>query len=120
MISNKSEKVLLAIFIIVNISLYFFSYDGATFLEGADASQYLYPAQSIIEHGKFLSGPNDPLTFGPPLYSIFLSIPIYIFGFDESAVVIVFIQCLLLYSTGYLFKYILFRFSSKFGLLEFA
>jgi len=53
MISRKSEKLMLAIFLIVNIALYFFSYDGATFKEAADASQYYMPALSFIEHGVF-------------------------------------------------------------------
>jgi len=117
MTKNKLEKTILLIFIAVNIALYLFSYDGATFLEGADASQYLYPAYSIIEYGGLLSSSGDLLTFGPPLYSFFLSVPIYIFGFEESSGVIVFVQCLLLYLTGYLSKYILFRFTSKYSIL---
>jgi hypothetical protein len=115
--SNISEKILLAIFTIINISLYLYSYDGATFMEGADASQYFNPALSFVERGEFLSGTGKPLTFGPPLYSIFLAVPIYVFGFDESAAAIVFLQCALLYLTGFLSRYILLQFSSKFGLL---
>jgi hypothetical protein len=116
MISNRSEKILLAVFVIINSILYFFSYDGSTFIEGADASQYYVLALSFLDSGQFKMG-DTPLTFGAPLYSIFLALPIYIFGLDESAAAIVFVQCALLYLTGSLSRYILLKFSSKFGLL---
>ena len=118
MTSRISEKLLLSIFLIVNIVLYFFSYDGATFREGADASQYYVPALSLIEHGGFLQyGSTEPFTSGTPLYSILLAIPIFIFGIDESALAIISIQSTLLYLTGFLSRRILSQFTNKFGLL---
>ena len=117
MTNHMSERVLLAVFFIVNTILYFFSYDNATFLEGADAAQYYAPALSFIENGEFLSFDGKPLTFGPPLYSIFIAIPIFTFGIDESAAAIVFMQCTLLYLTGFLSRYILLKFTNRFGLL---
>jgi len=118
MISRKSEKLMLAIFLIVNIALYFFSYDGATFKEAADASQYYMPALSFIEHGGFLKySSGEPFTVGTPLYSILLAIPISIFGVDGSAIAIIFIQSTLLYLTGFLSRHILLQFTNKFGLL---
>ena len=119
MINIFSERILLIVFIIVNIALYSFSYDGATFVEGADSSQYYLPALSFLENGKFVQG-DVSLTFGPPLYSIFLAIPIYVFGFDESDAAIVFIQCTLLYLTGVLSRQILLQFPNKLGLLVHA
>ena len=118
MINSTSEKLLLATFLIVNVALYFFSYDGATFKEGADASQYYVPALSFLEYGEFLTQDGSVLfTKGTPLYSILLAIPISIFGIDESTIAIVCIQSILLYLTGFLSKYILLQFTSKFGLL---
>ena len=118
MVKNDSffEKSLLVIFVVINVVLYIFSYDGATLNEGADASQYYMQALSFLESGQFNDG-DVPFTFGTPLYSIFLSIPIYIFGLQGSIVVIVFLQCALLYITGFLSRKILLQFSNKFGVL---
>ena len=113
-----SEVLLLTVFSAVNIALYVFSYDGATFKEGADASQYYIPALSLIEYGEFLKhDSNEPFTVGTPLYSILLAMPIYIFGIDESAAAIILIQSTLLYITGFLSRLILLQFTNKFGLL---
>jgi len=118
MINSKSDKLLLATFLIINVALYFFSYNGATFKEGADASQYYIPALSFIEYGEFLTNDGSTIfTRGTPLYSILLAIPISIFGIDESTIAIVCIQSILLYSTGFLSRQILLQFTSKFGLL---
>ena len=65
------------IFVSVNIALFLFSYNNATFIEGADATQYLDPALSFLEYGKFLSNDGSLFTFGTPLYSILLAISIY-------------------------------------------
>ena len=99
------SKFLLPVFIVVNFIFYYFSYDGATFIEGADASQYYLPAVSFLENGRFMRG-DTLLTFGPPLYSVFLSIPIGIFGLENSDVAIVILQVSLLFLTGYVFKLI--------------
>ncbi len=117
MTHSISGKVLLVIFIIVNLALYLASYDGATFIEGADAGQYFEPALSFIEQGRFLSSSDKPLTFGPPLYSAFIAIPIFFFGFDGSDFAIVIMQCTMLYFTGILSRRILLQFTRKFGLL---
>ncbi len=115
---NLYEKNILLVFIVINAILYYFSYSGATFIEGADASQYYYPAISLLEKGQFLQG-SDPLTFGPPLYSMLLAIPIFFIGVESSAGVIVFMQCILLYLTGSFSRRILLYFSSStnFGLI---
>ena len=99
------HKSLLFVFIFVNFALYYFSYNGATFIEGADASQYYVPVVSFLENWQFIRG-DAPLTFGPPLYSIFLAIPIGIFGLEYSDSAIVILQVLLLFLTGYVFKLI--------------
>ncbi|WPE17683.1 ArnT family glycosyltransferase [Candidatus Thioglobus autotrophicus] len=101
------NTIFLIIFIIVNIVLRLFSIEGATFIEGADSSQYINPAINIINHGSF-SGSNDSLfTIGTPLYSMLLLIPIKIFGFNSALSVIVLIQCVLLFTTGMLSRLIL-------------
>ena len=117
MFRNRADYVLLVLFTLVNIALYILSYEGASFLEGADASQYFYPALSFVEQGQFISGDGTPLTFGPPLYSILLAVPIYFFGLEDSAAFIVLIQCIMLYLTGFLCRQILFQFSSKYAFL---
>mgnify|MGYP006413270481 CR=1 len=99
--SSKKEFLLITLFLVVNVFLYIFSVENATFVEGADASQYYGPAVSLLQHGEFRAGVDgDFLTFGTPLYSILLAIPIAIFGIDQSSFSIVFIQCLFLYTTG--------------------
>jgi 4-amino-4-deoxy-L-arabinose transferase-like glycosyltransferase len=105
------SKFLLPVFIVVNFIFYYFSYDGATFIEGADASQYYLPALSLLESGEFRFG-EETLTFGPPLYSIFLAIPIGVFGLEGSSMAIVALQSLLLFFTGYLSKLTLLLFYS--------
>ena len=105
--STDTFKFLLPVFIFINFTLYYFSYEGAFFIEGADASQYYKPALSLIEgNGKFLIGESQPLTFGPPLYSIFLAISIGVFGFDNSVEIIIILQLLILFFTGYIFNII--------------
>jgi len=99
------SRLLLLLFIVVNVALYALSYEGTTFIEGADATQYYIPALSFLENGQFMLG-HAPLTFGPPLYSIFLALPIGLFGLDASTVPIIFLQAVLLYVTGYLFRLI--------------
>jgi hypothetical protein len=104
---NSINTVFLIIFVIVNIVLRFFSIEGATFIEGADSSQYINPAINIINHGSFSESNDNLYTIGTPLYSILLLIPIKIFGFNSALSVIVFIQCLLLFITGILSRLIL-------------
>ena len=106
-----SNSALVLLFIGINIALLFFSYEGATFIEGADASQYYLPALSFLENEGFRRG-DTLLTFGPPLYSIFLALPIGLFGLENSATAIVIFQCILLFATGYLFRLILLSFYS--------
>ncbi len=52
MTHSISGKVLLVIFIIVNLALYLASYDGATFIEGADAGQYFESGIELYRAGK--------------------------------------------------------------------
>jgi hypothetical protein len=111
-----SEMALLTIFVVVNSIFFLLSYEGSSFIEGADASQYYEPAISFINTGQFILA-GEPLTFGTPLYSIFLAFPIYIFGIEGSEAAIVFFQCVFLYITGFIAKKILLNFSSKFGIL---
>jgi hypothetical protein len=114
---NRINLVFLTLFIAVNVILRFFSIEGATFLEGADSSQYINPAINIINYGSF-SGDNASLfTIGTPLYSILISIPIKFFGFDSALSVIVLIQCLFLFITGMICRLLLLQIfdSSKGG-----
>ena len=101
-LSNKKKELLLGtIFLTINVIFYIFSADNATFIEGADAGQYYGPAISLFQDGGLRAGPGVEFsTLGTPLYSILLAIPIGIFGIDHSSLVIVFIQCFLLYLTG--------------------
>jgi 4-amino-4-deoxy-L-arabinose transferase-like glycosyltransferase len=96
---KKKELFIIFLFSLINLILYIFSVDGATFTEGADATQYYNPAISLIESGSFNSN-SEPFTFGTPLYSILLAIPIGIFGVDQASLMIVLIQCFMLYITG--------------------
>jgi 4-amino-4-deoxy-L-arabinose transferase-like glycosyltransferase len=96
---QKKELLLILLFFLVNLALYIFSVEGATFTEGADATQYYNPAISLIQNGSFNSN-SEAFTFGTPLYSILLAIPISIFGIDQASLMIVVIQCFLLYATG--------------------
>ncbi len=99
--NKKLELLLFGLFALINISLYLFSVDGATFLEGADASQYYKPAIGLVNYGELRIGNEEIyLTYGTPLYSFFLAVPIGLFGFDSSLPVIVTLQCLMLYITG--------------------
>ena len=96
---QKKELLLIFLFFLINLALYIFSVEGATFTEGADATQYYNPAISLIQSGSFNSN-SEAFTFGTPLYSILLAIPISIFGIDQASLMIVVIQCFLLYATG--------------------
>jgi hypothetical protein len=106
------NKILLPVFIVVNLALYLFSYNGAVFIEAADATQYYLPAISFLESGQFMRD-GMPLTFGPPLYSVFLALPIGLFGLENSPAVIVLMQATLLFITGYIWKIIFLTLYSK-------
>ena len=77
LLSNKKKELLLGtIFLTINVVFYIFSADNATFIEGADASQYYGPAISLLQDGGFRAGPGVEFsTMGTPLYSILLAIP---------------------------------------------
>jgi 4-amino-4-deoxy-L-arabinose transferase-like glycosyltransferase len=101
--NTKKKFLLVTLFAIANIVLYIFSVEGATFTEAADANQYYDPAISLIQSGGFDSD-SKAFTFGTPLYSILLAIPISIFGVNEASLSIVVIQCFLLYVTGFIVR----------------
>jgi hypothetical protein len=119
----RNEVILLLLFIVVNIVIYSFSYEGAPLDVGADAGQYLRPARSLIDYGEFTMNPlgwtpdmgdSRSFTFGTPLYSILLAIPYYFFGQGEAFyVTIVIIQCSLLYLIGWISRSFLSFFNSK-------
>jgi 4-amino-4-deoxy-L-arabinose transferase-like glycosyltransferase len=100
---SHKKLILVIFFAIANIIFYFFSKEGATFTEAADADQYYQPAISLLQSGSFNSD-SKPFTFGTPLYSILLAIPIGIFGFNGASLAVVTIQSLLLYFTGFIVR----------------
>jgi hypothetical protein len=110
--NKKLEISLLLFFILVNAVLYTFSIEGAPSLVGADVGQYLRPARSLVDLGVFSLNPpgwvsdmgdGRLFTIGAPLYSVFLSIPYYLFGdgTPEFYLFIVIFQCFFLYVTGW-------------------
>ena len=121
---QRSEILLLIVFIAVNLLIYSLSFDSyAPLAAGADAGQYLRPARSLVDYGEFTMNPpgwtpemgeSKSFTFGTPLYSIFLAIPYFLFGQNEyfyAAVIIM--QCSLLYFTGWLSRLFLPFFNSS-------
>jgi len=98
---KNKELLLLFSYIIINCIFYVFSVDNASFIDGADSGQYYGPALSLLQgEGFMINVGGDPLTFGTPLYSILLTIPIGLFGIESSTFGIIFLQCLMLYMTG--------------------
>ena len=122
--SRKSEWIMFFIFVAVNIILFVFSVDtDAPLSVGADAGQYLRPARSLVDYGMFAMNPPEwtpemgearPFTFGVPLYSILLAVPYYFFGqADLFYIMVIIIQCCLLYLTGWISRSLLPFFNSN-------
>ncbi|MEW5767063.1 MAG: hypothetical protein AB1797_05465 [bacterium] len=99
---GKTQLVFLAVFIILNAGLIIAAKPEATYREAADADQYIKPAIGLIQYGAIVDAdtPDIPFTFKPPLYSIFLAIPLFLFPWKIALVAVVVIQLILLYATG--------------------
>jgi len=126
-IKKHQELILLSVFIVVNIVLYAFSIENAPLVAGADAGQYLRPARSLVDLGIFALNPpgwtpdmgeGKIFYIGTPLYSIFLAFPYYLFGSEPMFyVMVVTLQCAVLYLTGWIARDFLSFFNNKHAIL---
>ena len=90
-------RVILFLYILINLVLHFFSLEGASYTHGADAGRYFIPALNLASG----NGMGDISSTGP-LYPIYLAIHIYIFGEQNTLTAVVISQSVLLFLTGYI------------------
>ena len=110
---DRTQALLLVIFVLVNVGLFMYSVDtrpypdgplvSATYQSAADGQRYWGVALSLAEKGSFSVPPlwdsrtEYPLTRSGPLTSLIFAIPIKLLGFDIAPIAIVILQCALLY-----------------------
>lgn len=97
------QGTLAAIFIALNLLLLFWAAPEATYLHGGDAAVYMGPAKTLWQHGILASGPEAldvPLSFAPPLYSIFLAPIVGLLSWPAALNAIVMLQLAMLWATA--------------------
>jgi len=97
------QFALLAAFSAVNLLLLFLAIPEASYLVGGDAALYMGPAKTLVLHGVLsssLEALDTPLSFAPPLYSLFLSLPVALLPWKPALLAIVLMQLTLLWFTA--------------------
>ena len=110
---KRSEVIIIVIFVLINVGLFIASsasVDGSgqlhpTFTNASDGQRYWGVAVNLARDGRFVIGDESvtPLARAGPVPAIVFSIPIKLFGLENSAGWIVAGQCVLLYLTGIIF-----------------
>lgn len=101
----RQQVYFAAAFIFINLLLLILAVPEATYLQGGDAALYMGPAKALIELGHFASSPETPslpLSFSPPLYSLFLALPVWLLPWKSALVAIVILQAIMLWMTALL------------------
>ncbi len=103
-LKKPEQLLLLAIYVLLNGMLMYFSAPNASYIYGGDAAAYVQPALGILQHGGFVdpSSPEIPYTFGTPLYSVFLAFFLGIFPWNQAMLLVVCVQIVMLYTTALL------------------
>ena len=106
----RFETWLLVSFLILNATLFLFAEEkvesgvnySATYWNASDGQRYWGVAINLAAKGEFTvpTANNEPLTRAGPLPALIFSAPISLVGFDHAPVIIVGLQCFLLYLMG--------------------
>jgi len=115
---SRIQIIYLITFVLLNFALFSFSVESppyagansisATYHNAADGQRYWGVAINIANKAEFSipplwdSRPEAPLVRSGPIPALIFSVPIKIFGFNKAPIIIVGLQCLLLYLTGML------------------
>lgn len=103
--TTRQQIYFAAVFIVINLLLLYWAVPEATYLQGGDAALYMGPAKALIELGHFASSPETPalpLSFAPPLYPLFLALPIGLLPWKAALVAVVILQAIMLWATAWL------------------
>jgi hypothetical protein len=100
--TSRVVLLILAIFVLVNAVIAWFTVDGAALGFGGDASSWYEPALGLLKHGGFVDpdNPSKLLTARPPLYPMFAAAALYLSGGAMWSVIVG--QVALLFATGWL------------------
>ena len=131
---NRTQVVLVALFVLVNVGLVVFAhksppYPGGpllspTYHSAADGQRYWGVAINLAEKGSFTipplwdSRPEEPLRRSGPLPAIAFSIPIKLVGFDKAPIWIISFQCFLVFIMSLFSRSIAVRFGANKTLLQ--
>ena len=115
---NRIQITFLATFVFANFILYlnaeFVTTDEEvlhpTYAGAADGQRYWGVARNLVERGTFeyehKLGAYSQLVRGGPLPALLFAVPIKLIGFEAAPMLIVVIQCVLLYAIGLLSRYL--------------
>ena len=92
------------IYFFINAWIFLSAAPGASLTQGGDAGSYWSPALAFLKYGDFvrLDNPTELDLYRTPLYPLMISMVIFIFGENPSAVVLT--QIFLLYAVGILYR----------------
>ncbi|MFL2688095.1 MAG: ArnT family glycosyltransferase [Alphaproteobacteria bacterium] len=92
------------LYLLVNMLLVLFAAPGANLAQGGDADSYWNPALALLKYGSFvqLENPTEPNLYRTPFYPLMISGLMSVFG--ESPDAVVFVQLILLYVIGLIFR----------------
>jgi 4-amino-4-deoxy-L-arabinose transferase-like glycosyltransferase len=100
----KSFWLVTGLYLFVNILLVLLASPGANLAQGGDAGSYWNPALALLKYGGFvqLENPTEPNFYRTPFYPLMISGLMSIFG--ESPDAVIFMQLILLYISGLIFR----------------
>ena len=105
----RFQAILFLVFLVVNLFLFLAKTPGGELTAATDWSRYLYGARAILQYGAMveLERPSVLSTWNTPLYPVYLSGFMYLFGENAGLQAAVFAQVFLLYATGLVVRSIL-------------
>ena len=115
---NRIQITFLVTFVFANLILFLnaeFVTTGEellhpTYAGAADGQRYWGVARNLVERGTFeyehRLGAYSELVRGGPLPALLFAVPIKLIGFEAAPILIVAIQCVLLYAMGLLSRYL--------------
>ena len=92
------------LYLLVNMLLVLLAAPGANLAQGGDAGSYWNPALALLKYGSFvqLENPTEPNLYRTPFYPLMISGLMSVFG--ESPDAVIFVQLIILYVNGLIFR----------------
>ena len=100
----KSFWLVTGLYVFVNILLVLLAAPGASLAQGGDSGSYWNPALALLKYGSFvqLENPTEPNLYRTPVSPLMISGLMRVFG--ESPDAVIFVQLIILFVTGLIFR----------------